>query len=176
VRPYIRSELPGWGKLARLLRVAGNENDKYWPKGWFAETVGKRHGYVMRLDLGDWSERISYFLGRYYDLCTQHIMSKYLKEGDRVLDVGANIGMLTIHAASLVGSSGRVDAVEPHPEGQARISRLKQDNCITQIELHSCGCSKTSGEAFLMKCMDILGHRASLVWKQAKQMYQPAIG
>ena len=39
----------------------------------------------------------------------------YLKRGDVVIDIGANIGILTLTAAPLVSSSGMVYSVEPHP-------------------------------------------------------------
>jgi len=39
----------------------------------------------------------------------------YLKPGDRVVDVGANIGHTVLAAAVRVGRSGHVTAIEPHP-------------------------------------------------------------
>ncbi len=36
--------------------------------------------------------------------------------GQTVIDVGANVGVFTTHAAALVGSTGRVVAVEPNPK------------------------------------------------------------
>lgn len=39
----------------------------------------------------------------------------YLKGGDIVLDIGANIGTLTLTAASIVGDSGKVFSIEAHP-------------------------------------------------------------
>jgi len=41
------------------------------------------------------------------------VLRERLREGDVVLDVGANIGSVTLPAASLVGARGRVVAVEP---------------------------------------------------------------
>ena len=38
-----------------------------------------------------------------------------LKEGDCVLDVGANIGLFTAFAASIVGQHGKIVALEPIP-------------------------------------------------------------
>jgi len=55
-----------------------------------------------------------------------HIVAFYrhhLRPGMTVLDVGANIGFHTLHAASLVGRSGRVFAVEPDP-GNASLLKL----------------------------------------------------
>lgn len=40
---------------------------------------------------------------------------KYLRNGDNVVDIGANIGSLTLHAATLVGEEGKVYSFEPHP-------------------------------------------------------------
>lgn len=39
-----------------------------------------------------------------------------LKQGDVIIDIGANIGCFTVLASSLVGNSGRVISIEPDPE------------------------------------------------------------
>ncbi len=53
----------------------------------------------------------------YYDGCyeagTLHVMSRCLRRGDTFVDVGASIGQMTMHAASLVGAHGRVLSFEP---------------------------------------------------------------
>ena len=38
-----------------------------------------------------------------------------LRDGDTVLDVGANIGTIALTASGIVGSAGKVYAIEPHP-------------------------------------------------------------
>lgn len=45
----------------------------------------------------------------------RRVLCKELKKGMVFIDVGANIGVHTLYATSLVGSSGRVIAVEPSP-------------------------------------------------------------
>jgi FkbM family methyltransferase len=45
----------------------------------------------------------------------EFFLKKYLKAGDNVIDVGSNIGTLTLTAASLVGEKGKVVSIEPHP-------------------------------------------------------------
>ncbi|HTV53513.1 MAG TPA: FkbM family methyltransferase [Terriglobia bacterium] len=42
-------------------------------------------------------------------------LTSYLRRGETVLDVGANVGSLAVLAASVVGPEGRVYAIEPHP-------------------------------------------------------------
>lgn len=44
-----------------------------------------------------------------------HFFMSYLRVGDVVIDVGANIGYLTLLASTIVGDSGRVYAFEPNP-------------------------------------------------------------
>ncbi len=47
-------------------------------------------------------------------LCTDFLMqSAFLKEGDVVLDIGANIGYYVLLESQLIGKSGRIYAVEP---------------------------------------------------------------
>jgi FkbM family methyltransferase len=51
-----------------------------------------------------------------YEAGTLSVMQKCLRTGDRVLDVGANIGLMSLVAARSVGAEGKVYAIEPEPE------------------------------------------------------------
>ena len=51
-----------------------------------------------------------------YEAGTLAVMRQTLRRGDIVLDVGANIGLMSLVAARCVGAEGRVYAVEPEPE------------------------------------------------------------
>jgi len=44
------------------------------------------------------------------------MLDKWIDKGDWVLDVGANVGHYTVELSKLVGSTGRVIALEPVPE------------------------------------------------------------
>ncbi|HLV67009.1 MAG TPA: FkbM family methyltransferase [Polyangiaceae bacterium] len=141
---YIRRELPAWGMLYRSSLVRGTDGTR-WSAAPTCRVRGKLHGYEMEVDLSNWSERYTYFLGRYYDLPTQLLLLAYLKPGDRFVDVGANIGMITLLAARLVGSTGAVDAVEPNPLCAARIRRSLADNGVTWARVHAFGLGDCSG-------------------------------
>ncbi len=58
-----------------------------------------------------------------YDLVVCEALTRLLESGDRALDVGANIGLMTAVMAHAVGPHGSVTALEPHPELQARLRR-----------------------------------------------------
>jgi FkbM family methyltransferase len=47
----------------------------------------------------------------------------YLKTGDTVVDIGANIGQLAIGAAKIIGDGGAVYAFEPHPVVYSYLSK-----------------------------------------------------
>src|SRR6202521_2916733 len=62
------------------------------------------------------------YIGKCFELYGQYseselsVMRAFLGEGSTVIDVGANIGDLTIPLAKTVGPTGRVYAIESHPE------------------------------------------------------------
>ena len=125
LRGYSRRELPGWGWV---LRSAGVFDDRVWREAPTAVAEGKLHGFRMELDLRNWSERQTYFLGRFYDLPTQLLVMRLLRRGDLFVDVGANIGMISALAAHCVGPEGRVLAFEPNPDAMRRLRRLIETN------------------------------------------------
>lgn len=51
-----------------------------------------------------------------HDEALANFLDRELRIGDVVVDVGANIGLVTIHAAHRVGLTGRVLAFEPNPD------------------------------------------------------------
>jgi len=62
------------------------------------------------------------YIGKCFDLYGEYsesevsLMRQFLREGSTVIDVGANIGDLTVPLARTVGETGRVYAIESHPE------------------------------------------------------------
>ena len=145
VRPYIWSELPGWGTVYRLTYLREPDNSDRWSQLPLQMVRGKWHGQLMELDLADWSERFTYFLGRYYDLPTQLLLKEYLHEGDCVADIGANIGMISIYASHLVGRRGRVLAFEPNPLCCWRIESLIRKNRLSNVTLFQTALSSEAG-------------------------------
>lgn len=145
VLPFTRLETPGWGQLYRWLLSSQRAS------AWIGTRTirGKLHGFKVVLDLSNWSERLTYFLGRYYDLPTQRMLMSTIQPGDRVLDVGANIGMITLLMARLVGPCGIVEAFEPNPRCVSRIRELIRINRIGNVRLHACALGNSDEESTL---------------------------
>jgi FkbM family methyltransferase len=132
--PYSRLELPAWGRVLSVARVTGWRYDhSLWSAAPAVVTRGKVHGLLMRLELSNWAERMSFFLGRYYELHLQLLLPKLIRPGDHVLDVGANIGMLTLCLSALVGEHGMVESFEPNPDCVARLGDQLALNAIRNV-------------------------------------------
>jgi FkbM family methyltransferase len=131
-RPYISWELPGWGRVYSLFD-GGYRADQEW--AWLGTrwVRGKLHGYDMFVDLGQWSNRQTFFLRRLYDLPTQLVLQRYLRAGDTFIDIGANEGAISLLASRLVGSQGRVLSFEPNPRPRAIFQATIDRNKISNI-------------------------------------------
>jgi FkbM family methyltransferase len=63
------------------------------------------------------------------------LMERELREGDVVVDAGANLGYYTLLAARKVGPNGRVFAFEPEPRAFALLQRNVALNGLTNVTL-----------------------------------------
>jgi FkbM family methyltransferase len=75
----------------------------------------------------------------------ENIFRRYLREGDVVVDVGANVGTLSLTAASVVGPRGRVHAVEPHPRICSYLGRNVKRNRAYNVVLHNIALGSEDG-------------------------------
>ena len=73
-------------------------------------------------------------------------MKSYLKSGDAYLDIGANIGIYSLYAATLVGDSGIVDAFEAEPDTAEKLHRQIRLNRLHNVNLHRVAVSEHNGE------------------------------
>jgi FkbM family methyltransferase len=107
-----------------------------------------RPGFAMRFYPTHVSARL-WLDPRYHgDFDEEHFLRAYLRPGDTVVDAGANIGFTTLVAASTVGPTGTVIAIEPHPRifsylrGNVRLNRA-------DVELHNLALGEESGRLHL---------------------------
>ncbi len=69
----------------------------------------------------------SVWLAGVYDVVTTNLLKEVIHEGDVFLDIGANCGVLTLVAASLIGK-GRIYAFEPGPAIRSRLQNNIEAN------------------------------------------------
>jgi FkbM family methyltransferase len=101
--------------------------------------------YVLYADASDLHIGAPLFEGRAHDPHVERALRERLRANDVVLDIGANIGSMAMLAASRVGASGRVIAVEPIPHNCSLISRSAQTNGFGQIEILAAAAADRSG-------------------------------
>ncbi len=92
-------------------------------------------GYRLLVSIGD--PEFGALLHSYgvYEEPVRDAMRAHLKSGDVCIDVGANVGVLTFLAASIVGPRGRVIAVEPNPENVQLLFRNIAFTKATNVEV-----------------------------------------
>jgi FkbM family methyltransferase len=97
-------------------------------------------------DLRDTISREACFTGRYEPQETV-LATRILEPGMTVLDVGANWGYFTLVCAHLIGTTGGLVALEPHP----RLASILRDNVrandLAQVRVLEVGAAATTGVA-----------------------------
>jgi FkbM family methyltransferase len=87
------------------------------------------------------------------------VMAKTVRPGDTVIDVGANVGALTVAMARLVGPTGRVIAFEPQPETASLLERNAAQNGLDNVEIHRCAAGDKLREVIAMPNLAEVGHK-----------------
>lgn len=116
----------------------------------------------------DGVERSLYYTGS-YESGTLDFIKNHLKKEDCFVDVGANIGLMSIEASKAVGSQGKVYSFEPHPK-TVKILRFNIDlNSIKNIDVIEKGIGSKSGEAKIYDRWDVNRGGASLLSSNSEQ-------
>lgn len=99
----------------------------------------------LRLRLSEHMQRRIFWMG-YYSTDVVVALKQVLKPGMVVLDVGANIGEITLVAANLVKASGKVIAFEPVNAIAERLSEHIASNHLKQVIVRRLGLGATAAE------------------------------
>lgn len=79
------------------------------------------------------------------DYHEMQFINHYLRPGDAFIDVGANVGVYTLLAASVVGKNGFIDAFEPHPKALERLRENIFINGLTSVRIHPAAVGSVMG-------------------------------
>ena len=103
-------------------------------------------GYVLFADPDDGQIGAPLQALQSHEPHVEQFMRGFLRAGDVVLDIGANIGSLAMLAASCVGPTGRVIAVEPLERNRRLLARSAQANRFDQVEVIAAAAADEAGE------------------------------
>jgi FkbM family methyltransferase len=103
-------------------------------------------GSLIRVDLADYMGRPVFYFGD-FDPKITWICRRVLQPGDGAIDLGANIGIVALQMARLVGASGRVHAFEPQPDLAQRLREDAARNGYRQLLVHDVALSDRDGSA-----------------------------
>jgi len=109
-----------------------------------------RHGLVSFLENDD---PIGQCLLRYGEWAEGEValLEVFIREGDTVLDIGANVGCHSIAFAQMVGETGRVIAFEPQPHLHALLRRNAEQNNFSQLTTLCQGAGAKPDELWIPK-------------------------
>ncbi|MFD7166872.1 FkbM family methyltransferase [Streptomyces violascens] len=117
-RRYVR-HAPGTVGKAELAEWFLNSYLRDHPR---QRVVEDRSGARFAVDTTDLIQRFLYLFGAWEPHMTRWLQSR-LRPGDVFVDVGANIGVFAVLGSRLVGSTGRVVAIEASPAFHRRVLR-----------------------------------------------------
>jgi FkbM family methyltransferase len=115
-----------------------------WPR---AAVDAWRGEFVRLVDMtvyvpGRRHERLSMLAG---NLRIHRLLNRYVSPGATVIDVGANIGYNTIHAARLAGPKGRVIALEPTPDTLAVLRHNIASSGLANVAIEPVAAGRAAG-------------------------------
>jgi FkbM family methyltransferase len=117
-------KVPGLQPLAFFLYRACKPS-----RGVVAEVAGHR----MHLIPGDWALTRNLLARGCWEPEVTLVLTKLLKEGMVVVDIGANVGYYTLLAARAVGSKGLVHAFEPEARNFELLRKNIDENGYTNV-------------------------------------------
>ncbi len=92
-------------------------------------------GGELLAPLDDYIGRAAFYVGD-LDRKITWICGQIVQAGDTVLDVGANLGLVTLWMSHLTGPDGCVHAFEPQPALQTLLQQTLKRNRVTNVSLH----------------------------------------
>lgn len=103
----------------------------------------------MELDLRDWMERYAAINGCYYEAESTALLQHVLVPGATFVDIGGNLGFLSLTAAGLVEPRGRVIYIEPNEALVKRFRETLTRNRLNHVEVHAVALAEAPGEVAL---------------------------
>lgn len=123
-------------------------NHYQYPKGSFRRSV--RDGISYDLDISD---LVDWYIHYGFKEPARETLLALISEDAYVVDIGANVGQVTLHASKLVGPKGRVLAFEPSPFNLGRLNANLKLNRAQNVTVEQLGLGDQAG-SFLISSVD----------------------
>jgi len=120
----------------------------------FKESKVKIGNNTIYLDSND---SLGLSMNTNFEPAETELIRKTVKEGDIVLDIGANIGVYTVMIAEIVGEKGKVYAFEPDPTNFAILKKNVEINGYKNVILIDKAVSSKKGKLKLFLCEENTG-------------------
>lgn len=148
----------GSGRLGRFIR------DTLLPTPNGPTICHIKYGFNIIVDpvIDKGVERQIYFRS-IYEEGTIALMKEILKDGDTFIDVGSNIGLMSLAASQFVGENGTVYAFEPHPDTFSILQANLLLNSSTNIMHYNIALGMRNGKARIYSNMYFNRGSASLI-------------
>ena len=107
------------------------------------------NGFLVPMDASDPVTHLEWFHGLLApDL--EWVIRRYVKSETIAVDVGANLGFLSLLMADQVGAKGHVFVIEPNPQMRIGIEKVFWLNGMKNYTILQYGCSDQKQEAFFL--------------------------
>lgn len=151
-------DIPGVRLISRLLpRVILPAPDR-------AVRLRTIHGFDLYVDpVADRGVERSLYETGTYEKGTLHIMHHLLDRGAVCVDVGANIGLMSVAMSRMIGPDGIVYAIEPNPEARSILVHNVDINGVKNIAVIPFAIGSSVSRAVIYDGLEGNRGRASLV-------------
>jgi FkbM family methyltransferase len=102
-----------------------------------------RDGIYYRLDLSD---AVDWYIYYGFRETSRMEFYKLVGRGAVVLDIGANVGDVTLHSSKIAGAEGRILAFEPDPENFQRLTTNLKLNNFQNVKAFNFGFGNVPGK------------------------------
>jgi FkbM family methyltransferase len=129
-----------------------------------AFVIDTAYGFKIEIDPAhDKGVESSLFYTGTYEPGTLYVMKSLLKPGDTFIDVGANIGLMSLFAASCIGPSGKILSLEPNPNTASILRRNRELNKFSSMNIIETAIGSEEGFAKIFPNNHINRGGASLI-------------
>lgn len=101
-----------------------------------------RNGVTFQLDISD---MVDWFIYYGFKETARNVFYDLIEPGQTVIDIGSNVGEVCMNTAKRVGESGKVYAIEPHPDNIKRLKKNLSLNTFSNIGLHQVALGNQTG-------------------------------